>query len=139
MGCHALLQGIFPTQGSNRHFLCLLHWQAGSLPSEPLGKPGIPSNSVLPAMAHVIAPPSLCPQHTPNHPCVLGGAPALPGLPRWSKDKESTCQCRRCRMDPWVGKIPWKRKWQPSPVFWPGEFHGPRSLAGYSPQRVRHS
>ena len=35
--------------------------------------------------------------------------------------------------DPWVGKIPWRRKWQPTPVFLPGEFHGQRSLAGYSP------
>ena len=35
--------------------------------------------------------------------------------------------------DPCVGKIPWRRKWQPTPVFWPGEFHGQRSLAGYSP------
>ena len=34
--------------------------------------------------------------------------------------------------DPWVGKIPWRRAWQPSPVFLPGEFHGQRSLAGYS-------
>ena len=37
-GCHFLLQGIFPTQGSNLHFLHLLHWQASSLPAEPLGK-----------------------------------------------------------------------------------------------------
>ena len=35
--------------------------------------------------------------------------------------------------DPWVGKIPWKRKWQPAPVFWPGKFHGQRSLADYRP------
>ena len=35
--------------------------------------------------------------------------------------------------DPWVGKIPCKRAWQPIPVFFPGEFHGQRSLAGYSP------
>ena len=33
----------------------------------------------------------------------------------------------------WVGKIPWKREWQPTPVFLPGEFHGHRSLVGYSP------
>ena len=39
VGCHALLQGIFPTQGSNHYFLCLLHWQAGSLPLAPPGKP----------------------------------------------------------------------------------------------------
>ena len=38
-GCHALLQGIFPTQGLNTHLLCLLPWQAGSLPLAPPGKP----------------------------------------------------------------------------------------------------
>ena len=42
---------------------------------------------------------------------------------------------------PWVGKIPWSRKWQPVPVFLPGEFHEQRNLAGYSPwgHRVRHN
>ena len=39
MGCHAVLQGTFPTQGSNRHVLCLLHWQASSLLLAPPGKP----------------------------------------------------------------------------------------------------
>ena len=39
MSCHALLQGIFPTQGSNLSLLYLLHWQVGSLPLEPPGKP----------------------------------------------------------------------------------------------------
>ena len=39
VGCHALLQGIFPTQGSNPSLLCLLHWQEGSLPLVPPGKP----------------------------------------------------------------------------------------------------
>ena len=34
---------------------------------------------------------------------------------------------------PWVRKIPWSRKWQPTPVFSPGKFHGQRNLAGYSP------
>ena len=50
--------------------------------------------------------------------------------------KESACQCRRgrrLRFHPQVGKIPWRRKWQPAPVFLPGESHGHRSLAGYSP------
>ena len=47
--------------------------------------------------------------------------------------KKSACQCRRCRFDPWMGKIPWRRKWQPTPVFLPGKSHGQRSLAGYSP------
>ena len=51
--------------------------------------------------------------------------------------KEPTCQCRRRErheFDPWVGKIPWRRKWQPTPVFLFGEFHGQRSLAGCSSQ-----
>ena len=42
--------------------------------------------------------------------------------------------------DPWVGKIPWRRAWQPISVFLPEESHGQRSLVGYSPygRRVRH-
>ena len=49
--------------------------------------------------------------------------------------KKSTCQCRsrRSGFDPWVEKIPWRRVWQPTPVFLPGKFHGQRSLEGYSP------
>jgi len=39
----------------------------------------------------------------------------------------------KCRLDLWVGKIPWRRAWQPTPVFLPGKPHGQRSLAGYSP------
>ena len=42
-------------------------------------------------------------------------------------------QCRRCKFDPWVRKSPWRRKWQPTPVFLPGESHGQRNLAGYGP------
>ena len=38
--------------------------------------------------------------------------------------RESTCQCRRCRLDPWARKIPCRREWQPTPVFLPGESHG---------------
>ena len=41
--------------------------------------------------------------------------------------------------DPWVGKIPWRLERQPTPVFLPGEFHGQRSLAGYSPQGCTES
>ena len=48
--------------------------------------------------------------------------------------KESTCNAGRPRLfDPWVGKIPWRRKWQPTPVFLPVRSHGQRSLANYSP------
>ena len=37
------------------------------------------------------------------------------------------------QVDPWVGKIPWRKEWQPTPVFLPGEVQGQRSLAGYNP------
>ena len=62
------------------------------------------------------------------------------GLPRWLSCKEFACQCRRCGFDRWVRKSSWRMKWQPTPVFLPGESHGQRSLVGYSPwgSRVRH-
>ena len=43
-------------------------------------------------------------------------------------------QCRRPRFDPCTGKIPWRKPWEPTPVFLPGEYHERRSVAGYSPQ-----
>ena len=55
------------------------------------------------------------------------------GLPRWHSGRKPACQCRRYRFSLWVGKVPWRRKWQPTPVFLPGKLHGQRSLAGYSP------
>ena len=45
-------------------------------------------------------------------------------VPWWLSGKEFVCQCRKCGFDPWVGKIPWRRKWQPMPVFLPGKSHG---------------
>ena len=48
-------------------------------------------------------------------------------------DSDGRESCRRPRFDPWVRKIPWRRKHQPTPVILPGEFHGQRSLVGYSP------
>ena len=57
-------------------------------------------------------------------------------FPGDASGKESPSQCRRCRrwrFYPWVGKIPWRRKWQPTPVFLAGKSHGRRSLASYSP------
>ena len=47
-------------------------------------------------------------------------------------EEPSICQCRRRRLSPWVGKIGWRRAWQPAPVFLPGESCGQRSLAGCS-------
>ena len=57
-------------------------------------------------------------------------------LPRWPNDRESACQGRRSRRhgyDPRVGMIPWRRKWQPTPVFLPGKPQEQRSLVGYRP------
>ena len=57
-------------------------------------------------------------------------------FPGGTSGKEPACQCRRCkrcRFNPWVGKIPLRRAWQPLPVFLPGESCGQRSLTGYRP------
>ena len=62
----------------------------------------------------------------------------FPGSP---SGKEPACQCRRCRRcwsDPWFGKIPWRRKWQPTPVFLPGKSYGQSPwLPSLQSQRVR--
>ena len=47
--------------------------------------------------------------------------------------KISITEYKKCEFDPWGGKIPWRRKWQCTPVFLPGESHGQKSLTGYSP------
>ena len=60
----------------------------------------------------------------------------MAGFPRWLMGKEAACFCRRCKrhgFDPWVRKIPWRMKWQSTPVFLPGKSHGQRSLMGYDP------
>ena len=73
------------------------------------------------------------------------GLPRERDFPGGSSGKDPTCQCRRhkrCRFDPQVGKIPWRREWQPTPVFLPGESHGqeePGRLQSMGLQRVRHS
>ena len=57
------------------------------------------------------------------------------GASQWLSGRASTCYCRRHqrpRFDPWVRKIPWRRKWQPTPVFLPGHSHRKGNLAGYS-------
>ena len=54
-----------------------------------------------------------------------------------SEVKASACNVGRLGFDPWVGKIPWIRKWQPTPVLLPGESHGRRSLVGYSPRSCK--
>ena len=58
------------------------------------------------------------------------------GFPGGANGKESACQCRRHKklgFHPWV-ELPWRRAWQSTSVFWPGQSYGQRSLVGYSPQ-----
>ena len=58
----------------------------------------------------------------------------------FAHQSQSVClQCGRPGFDPRVGKIPWRRKWQPTPVLLPGKFHGLRSLVGYSPWGCKES
>ena len=80
------------------------------------------------------------PQSTP--PQLVSFCCSLPmRLPQRLRGKEPTCQCRRRGFDPWVMKIPWRRKWQPISLFLPGKSSGQRSLTGYSPwgcKRVGH-
>ena len=58
---------------------------------------------------------------------------AIRKLPWWLSGKESACSAGDQGLIPGLGKIPCRRKWQPTPVFLPGKFHGQRSLVGYSP------
>ena len=66
--------------------------------------------------------------------------PVFRGASPMAQQLRTHLQCRRHGFDPWVRKIPWRSKWQPSPVFLPGKSHGQRSLVGYSLRdgRVRH-
>ena len=64
------------------------------------------------------------------------------GFPGGTRGKEPACQCQRHKrhgFNPWVEKIPWTGAWQPTPVFLPGESHGQRSLADYSPWGCKES
>ena len=92
------------TQGSNQHLWHLLNQQVDSLPLV-----------------------------TPEKLAIFADLFGCCGFPADSDGKESTWHCGRPRFNPWVRKIPWRREWQPSPVFLSGEFHGQRSLEGYSP------
>ena len=64
------------------------------------------------------------------------------GILRRLGGQESACQVRRHNgrgFDPWVKKIPWNRKWQPTPVFLPRKFHGQKRLEGYGPRGGKES
>ena len=58
---------------------------------------------------------------------------------QWLRIRCQCRRCKRCRFDPWVGKMPWRRKWHPTPIFLPGTSHAQRSLVGYSPRGCKES
>ena len=101
--------------------------------------PGCRVLSFLKTLNYVAMTEALCVRHNPRCAvdayCILIPRHTPMGFPGGASGKESTSQCRsrRCGFDPWVGKIPWSREWQATPVFLPGKFHGQRSLVGYSP------
>ena len=110
VGCHFLLQGILPTQGSKPG---LLHYR-----------------QILYQLSHQESLHVLKDMNEFNKmqkdECNINRL-GLFGLPRWHSGKESTCQCRRhkrCGFDPCVRKICWRKEWQPTPVSWSGKFHG---------------
>ena len=71
----------------------------------------------------------IIPTQADSLPTELSEKPNFPG----GSDSKSVClQCGRPGFNPWVGKIPWRRKWQPTPVLLPGKSHGRRSLVSYS-------
>ena len=103
--------------------------QADSLPSEPPGKP-LQKRLLVPSARSVVDS------------CILWIVKEHLGFPSGTSGKEPTWQsriCKRLRFDPWVGKIPWGRTWQPTPVILPGESHGQRSLVGCSPWGCKES
>ena len=65
--------------------------------------------------------------------------PGKLGLPRCGAVVKTAWQCKRHRFNPWVRKIPWRRAWQPTPVFLLRGSHGQRSLVGYSPGGCKQS
>ena len=76
---------------------------------------------------YFLSQPSSALEHIPStRPAVMDAVSIVQKLQQARKDW-------RPGFDSWVGKIPWRRKWQPIPVYFPGESYGQRSLAGYSP------
>ena len=142
VGCHFLLQGIFLTQGSNPS-LASSALAGGSLPLCHLGSPlmiqiydfGFWKNPMFNLISHF---------PTSNECQKKRGYLELrrslgQGVGRASQlvlvvnNLSANSGDARCGSDPWHGKIPWRRKWQPTPVFLPEKLHRQRSLVGYSP------
>ena len=112
-------------------------WPSVSLPPRPIPLGHHRALSWAPRATRRF-PLAVCFTHGSAHTSI----PIHPHLEKWyrfpggTSGKEPACQCRRHKrwgFSSWVGEIPWRRAWQPTPVFLPGESHGQRSLVSYSP------
>ena len=118
VGCHSLLQGIFLTQGSN---------------------PGLLNcRQILYCLSHKQTRWDMWKLSTASSLFFCQPETAL-NNPRWLRQWRIHLKCGTSQFYPWFGKIPWRREWQPTPVFLPGESLGQRSLAGYSPWGCKES
>ena len=72
-------------------------------------------------------------------PGTQGNSTAFQGVLMVKNPPANTGDLRRQELDPWIGNIPWKRAWHPTPVFFSGESQGQRSLTGYSPSGHKES
>ena len=127
VGCHLLLQGIFPTQESNQ--------KVSDIPCTAGGLFTLAPPRKLEAL-------SVIPKHRTVR-CLVGETcvrrPLCSLMVRWQRTRLQCERCKRCGLDPWVGKILWRRARQPTPVFLPRESHGQRGLVGYSPRVHKES
>ena len=89
--------------------------------------PGLTFPELVSARGELMPPESM------NEPCQMHQLPLNSWQCRGSVGKESACNAGRPEFHLWIGKIPWRTEWLPTPLFLPGEFHGQRSLVGYSP------
>ena len=132
-GSLSLLQVIFPTQGLNP---ALPPLQVDSLPAESQGKAKSTEVGSLSLLQWIFLTQELNQGLLHCRWILIRKAWKKPninlefytsevifhlGFPGVSSSKEPTCQCGRCRFDPWVGNITWIRAWQPTPVFLPGQ------------------
>ena len=148
MGCHFLLQGILLTWGLKPRLLCLLHWQVDSLPRESPGKPQLLHHDNSIKLSSPILSTSLVAQLVKNLSAVQEILVPFLGWKDPLEMGKATCSSIWASLvfqmvnnlpamletwfDPWIGMVSWRRAWQPTPVFLPGEFHGQRCLVGCS-------
>ena len=102
-------------------------------------EPGIKPGSLAPESMLLTVAPCIRQSKDPLLGVLNWGTGVEETLLRWLSHEESANQCRRCRVNPWVRKVPWNSKWQPTPVFLPRKFSGQRILAGYSSRSHKES